>query len=125
MTSIRKREGFLAAHALLLDITLNPEPCSAERLAIALKLAEYPDVLATIVAKVFDQTGSFPHIFEDVTSLAGREAALAYGTALFEINRQRTQRGMLRFPIRFTAEVGRPHNVVYISDFAHLRRSAA
>ena len=125
MTSIRHRDGMLAAHALLVDMTLNPDPDSAERLALVLKLAKYPVVLATIAVKVFDQVGRFPDIVDDIKLLAGREDALEYGTALQDIDRLRNQQGKERLPIRFTDEAGRPNNILFISDFQHLRKVAA
>lgn len=124
MTSIRLTDGLIAAQALLLDLAVNPD-LPAGRVALVLKLAKYPTVIATMAAKVFDQISEFPVITNEIKSLAGETVLLEYGSALYNINRIRIREGRTPLPVRFTDEVGRPHNVLYIDDYRHLRRTAA
>jgi hypothetical protein len=111
--------------ALLLDLAVNPDPLSVQRVALVLKLVKYPAVLATMAAGVFDDVSHFPYIVEDIKLLDGPAAGLAYGTELYRINRMRVADGREPLPIRFTDEIGRPHNIIYMSDYQHLRRAAA
>lgn len=122
MTYLRRSEGLLAAHALLVDIALHPDRTSAERVGTVLKLTKYPVVLATMVAEVFDQVRIMPDITDDIALVSGEDAGFDYGEALYQINQMRERSGAAPLPVLFPGEVS---NVIYMRDYLHLRRSAA
>ncbi|ODT06972.1 MAG: hypothetical protein ABS58_09285 [Mesorhizobium sp. SCN 65-20] len=125
MTSIRRVEGYIAAHGILVDIASSPNTDMDERVEIVLKMVKQPQVLAAMTAKVFDQIGEVPNIAGPVDRIAGREFALEYGDALYQMNQMRRRQGRDAMPIRFKDEDGTPDNVIYIADWLAARREAA
>lgn len=126
MSYVRHTEGMLAAHALLVDIALHPDPNSAERLGLVLRLVkDNMTVLAIMMAKVFDQTSVLPPITKDLEMISGIDAALDLGEALDGVMQMRRSQSLPPLPVRFVDEHGNPDNVIYIKDWLAKRRAAA
>lgn len=124
MAVIRRMEGYLAAHALLVDIATSLETDPSKRVLVILKLVKQPHIVADMVANVFDQVGRAPDIASEIEKLAGLDFAIEYCDAIHGINEVRRRQGRTALPLQFHGEASVPDNHSSIADWK-ARRAAA
>lgn len=120
MPSIRATDGYVAAKSMLLDLATNPDADGPCKVQIILKLVKQPQLLATMVSSVFDQTSDVPDLYEMVAFHNGQKFAADFASALYGINLMRRGQGREELPVIFQNEDGSPDNII---DFpSHKRR---
>lgn len=124
MITLNKSEAGNAARALLFSIANSNGDHLQIKLLVAKLMANRMSELAFAATAVFDVTGDFPDIFPVLKQVHGPYKAGEFTKVVRAIRTERIAAGQSNLPVLFVDENGVAENVVFMTDFEHLRRAA-